>query len=572
MNFLFFSPFAAISRHLDLELRISRLLISAGHQVYFVDCKRDYKKVCISMSAHGVGFEDLETQKNQICHSCMNNSLFRSDDLGLMQHSLLNFDAALQLEEISTLLNNLSQDNWYGFEVDGIPIGKYAAYEFFLKHKLISNEIPKELWQEYLTHFEYSLRTYFSARNYFEKSKDAIDVVLMYNWLYSVNRTFAEVAIRNGVAVYSIHAGSNIEDMYKKLSLHKSSNVPALQNISPVWKKISGFPLNFSEIRNVRKHLTSLTEAKSPWVYSLPKKGVTAKTIREFFNFSQNSKLILVGTSSEDEFFTSRMVGLLDFEMGLPPRVFSTQIEWIDWLIENFGNQPGFDFVLRLHPREFANKRESVNSKNGIDLVNYFINRLPENFALNIPEDNLSIYDLMGAVDCLLTQNSSIALEFSAFGVPAVGIDLNYVTGFPAESVFVASNKKEYFDLIRSTHDREAIRTRQVAAFRWFNYKFNYVESKLHEPSWPIFAILIKILMKCKYHLNFPIPSSVFRLVNLISSIWMSKSAKKVIGELFEKKLPGLEYVRMDTQSSRRMPAFMEKLLIAGSVRKFLAG
>ena len=572
MKFLFFSPFAAISRHLDLELRISRLLISAGHQVYFADCKRDYKKVCISMSAHGIGFEDSETQKNQICHSCINNSLFRSDDLGLMQYSLLNFDAALEQQEIASLLNKLSQDNWYDFEVGGIPIGKYAAYEFFLKHKLISNEIPEELWQEYSTHFEYSLRTYFSARNFFEKSIDSVDVVLIYNWLYSVNRTFAEVALRNGVAVYSIHAGSNIEDMYRKLSLHKSSNVPALQNISPIWKEISGQPLKFSEIRNVRKHLISLTEAKSPWVYSLPKKGVTAKKIREYFKFSQNSKLVLIGTSSEDEFFTSRMVGLIDFEMGLPPRVFSTQTEWIDWLIENFGNQKGYDFILRLHPREFANKRESVNSKNGINLVNYFVNRLPENFALNIPEDKLSIYDLMGAADCLLTQNSSIALEFSAFGVPAVGIDLSYVTGFPAESVFVANSKKEYSDLIRSAHDREAVLTRQVAAFRWFNYKFNFVESKLHEPSWPIFAIFLKILRKLKYDFNFPIPSFVFRLVNQISSIWMSKSAKKSVGDLFEKELPGLEYVSIDTQSSRRMYSFVEKLLITRSVRKFFAG
>lgn len=572
MNFLFFSPFAAISRHLDLELRISRLLISAGHQVYFADCKRDYKKVCISMSAHGVGFEDSETQKSQICHSCIKNSLFRSNDLGLIQHSLLNFDAALEHQEIPSLLSKLSQDNWYDFEVGGIPIGKYAAYEFFLKHKLISNEIPEELWQEYLTHFEYSLRTYFSARNYFEKSKESIDIVLIYNWLYSVNRTFAEVALRNGVAVYSIHAGSNIENIYRKLSLHKSSNVPALQNISPTWMNISGHPLKFSEIRNVRRHLSSLTEAKSPWVYSLPKKGVTAKTIREYFKFSENSKLILIGTSSEDEFFTSRMVGLLDFEMGLPPRVFSTQVEWIDWLVENFGNQQGYNFILRLHPREFANKRESVNSKNGINLVNYFINRLPENFALNIPEDNLSIYDLMGAADCLLTQNSSIALEFSAFGVPAVGIDLNYVTGFPAESVFVASNKKEYFDLIKSAHDRKAIRTRQVAAFRWFNYKFNYVESKLHEPSWPLFANLLKILRKLKYHFNFPIPSSVFRLVNRISSIWMAKSAKELIGELFEKKLPGLEYARTHSPSSRRMNNLIEELLITRSVRKFFAG
>lgn len=572
MNFLFFSPFAAISRHLDLELRISRLLISAGHQVYFADCKRDYKKVCISMSAHGVGFDAPETEKSQICHSCINNSIYRSRDLGLIQHSLLNFDTAAELPPIPSLLSKINQDNWNSFEVGGVPIGKYAAYEFFLKHKLINNEIPEGLWQEYLTHFEYSLRTYFSATNYFETSKNSIDVVLIYNWLYSVNRTFAEVAQKYGVAVYSIHAGSNIENMYRKLSLHKSSNVPARQNISPAWKQISEIPLRFSEIRNVQKHLSSLTKAKSPWVYSLPKKGVSAKAIREYFKLSKDSKLILIGTSSEDEFFTSRMVGLLDFELDLPPREFSSQVEWIDWLIENFGNQKGYEFILRLHPREFANKRETVNSKNGINLVKYFSERLPENFALNTPEDNLSIYDLMGASDCLLTQNSSIALEFSAFGIPALGIDLNYVTGFPAESVFVARNKKEYAELIRSDYDKAEIRTRQVATYRWFNYKFNYVESKLHEPSWPFFANLLKILRKLKYHYNLPIPTVIFKLVNLISSIWIAKSSKEIIDELFEKRLPGLEYTRTITPPSRRLPSLFERLLITHNVRKFFTG
>jgi hypothetical protein len=572
LNFLFFSPFAAISRHLDLELRISRLLISAGHQVYFADCKRDYEKVCISMSAHGVGFDAPETKKSQICHSCITNSIYRSRDLGLTQHSLLNFDTAAELPQIPSLIRGINQDNWNSFEVGGVPIGKYAAYEFFLKHKLISNEIPEGLWQEYLTHFEYSLRTYFSATNYFETSKHSIDVVLIYNWLYSVNRTFAEVAQKYGVAVYSIHAGSNIENMYRKLSLHKSSNVPARQNISPAWKQISEKPLKFSEIRNVKKHLSSLTKAKSPWVYSLPKKGVSAKAIREYFKFSKDSKLILIGTSSEDEFFTSRMVGLLDFELDLPPKVFSSQVEWIDWLIENFGNQKGYEFILRLHPREFANKRESVNSKNGINLVKYFGERLPENFALNTPEDKLSIYDLMGASDCLLTQNSSIALEFSAFGIPALGIDLNYVTGFPGESVFVARNKKEYAELIRSNHDKAAIRKRKLATYRWFNYKFNYVESKLHEPSWPFFANLLKILRKLKYHYNLPIPSSFFRFVNRISSIWIAKSSRETLEELFEKRLPGLEYTKTITTPSRILPSLFEKLLITHNIRKFFAG
>jgi len=524
------------------------------------------------MSARGVGFDAPETEKSQICHSCINNSNYRSRDLGLIQHSLLNFDTAAELPQIPSLIRGINQDNWNSFEVGGVPVGKYAAYEFFLKHKLISNEIPEGLWQEYLTHFEYSLRTYFSATNYFETSKHSIDVVLIYNWLYSVNRTFAEVAQKYGVAVYSIHAGSNIENMYRKLSLHKSSNVPARQNISPAWKQISEKPLKFSEIRNVQKHLSSLTKAESPWVYSLPKKGVSAKAIREYFKFSKDSKLILIGTSSEDEFFTSRMVGLLDFELDLPPRVFSSQVEWIDWLIENFGNQKGYEFILRLHPREFANKRETVNSKNGINLVKYFSERLPENFALNTPEDKLSIYDLMGASDCLLTQNSSIALEFSAFGIPALGIDLNYVTGFPGESVFVARNKKEYAELIRSDHDKAAIRKRKVATYRWFNYKFNYVESKLHEPSWPFFANLLKILRKLKYHYNLPIPISFFRFVNRISSIWIAKSSREILNELFEKRLPGLEYTKTITMPSRILPSLFEKLLITHNIRKFFAG
>ena len=73
-------------------------------------------------------------------------------------------------------------------------------------------------------------------------------------------------------------------------------------------------------------------------------------------------------------------------------------MDWIKFTVEWVSSRPDLFLIIRVHPREFPNKRESVTSEQAIALSKFF-EHLPKNVAINWPSDSISLHDLIRITD-----------------------------------------------------------------------------------------------------------------------------------------------------------------------------
>jgi hypothetical protein len=124
--------------------------------------------------------------------------------------------------------------------------------------------------------------------------------------------------------------------------------------------------------------------------------------------------------------------------------------------------------VVRVHPREGANKRESVVSQHLAKLKRAFSGPLPH-CRFVWPQDPVSSYDLGEAADLVLTSWSTIGLEMARLGVPVM-VAFNGAISAIAEDDFLewAPTPPAYFDKLRELLERPVTFAQVARAFRWY--------------------------------------------------------------------------------------------------------
>lgn len=144
--------------------------------------------------------------------------------------------------------------------------------------------------------------------------------------------------------------------------------------------------------------------------------------------------------------------------------IFVRTKDWILKTIEIFSSQPEEFLAVRLHPKEFANKRQSVNSSSGADLV-YFLKsqKLPDNVIINLPEDKISLYDLPPISEFLINSTSTVWFEFVALGVPSICVSPNTISAYPPDISTAIHSKEEYLEALSESRSRKIITTRLFA-------------------------------------------------------------------------------------------------------------
>lgn len=473
MRILIFSPNAAIWPHEKPLLEYAQELIQRDHSVSVLRCERHFSDFCTAMSAFGLGFNSERNEKEKICQRCIRSAGYIDKFSGLESISLDNLNRFDELT--SRYLAEITPENWWGFEIDSVPIGRYAGYEFVLHNKLNSNLIPLELFDEYLSSLRYSIEIYFYAKEFF--AKNSFDSILVYNRLYSLNKVFCEVAEKFGVSTYTLHASGSIIDFFEKVSIFKDDLTALTINKSQKWKSVSDRPIGQMEVKSVTDHFKGLFGAASPWVYSTKPVGISSRTLKAKVGAAPDSKVVLIATSSVDEIFAIKMIGIDPVDIDAPT-IFPSQADWIMSTIEFLRDFPDVFLIIRVHPREFANKREGLNSSHGQHLKSLLQEVKHKNVYLNLPGDNLSLYDLLGATNLLLAGNSSAVPEFAALGVPVLCHESRNLTAFPPELAYWSDTKNGYFNkiinLLESVNENE----KAIQAFRWYSFKINIIGEK----------------------------------------------------------------------------------------------
>ena len=141
MKSVFFSPFSAVWPHTEVEISYAKQLENEGSKTVFLSCNRSFDFFCNSMATYGLNEYSSMKEKDLICKKCKLNSEFKSNFLDLQTEFIESYISPSDEKEVLELISYATKDNWHKLEFDGISVGRYAAYETFLRYKIISSKI-----------------------------------------------------------------------------------------------------------------------------------------------------------------------------------------------------------------------------------------------------------------------------------------------------------------------------------------------------------------------------------------------------------------------------------------------
>ena len=140
--------------------------------------------------------------------------------------------------------------------------------------------------------------------------------------------------------------------------------------------------------------------------------------------------------------------------------------------------------IIRVHPREINNKKKfnqrkiKTNSNNdGIKSDHYFDFKhymnsieLPENIIFNLPEDEISLYNIFDYVDLCISNTSVTVIEALYHNIPVIVYD-NKMTNYPDDLVYSSKSVKEYRANIKLIISNRSYINHRQKAIDWWAYK-----------------------------------------------------------------------------------------------------
>jgi hypothetical protein len=468
---LFFSPFANIWEHSFPEALVAEGLQEQGYEIVTVRCNHLFQSFCVAMSAAGLTADSTAEQKERVCRACVRRQKLIDKDFGfqsLVLESYLNVD---DYREAQLLSSQVNRKTWTDLELHGVPIGRYAAYEFLLNYKVVGTDISDALFPLFRNQLCNSILVLIASGRILDEIRP--DTVLTYNRLYGVNHAFLAVAEQKGIPTYSLQGGGHITFRGETMTLFRESQTQLQVLESDAWHRYETMPIGDSEVSLVASHFDGLLEASSAFAYSSAFKASDPQDLRTRLNVPDGAPVVLIPMSSEDELNAAQLADLLP-DTSSRANLFADQFAWIRHIFTYARKRPDVCFILRLHPRMFPNKRENVTAPI-VEKVMELITEAPSNVVINNPTDDISLYDLMQILDVVLGYRSSVGGEMAAFGIPVVAPANKDFFTYPDSLQKTAYSVAEFDSLI----DQAVLEGWSIEnmrnAYRWYAFLFSRI-------------------------------------------------------------------------------------------------
>jgi len=506
MKVLFFSPFADVWPHSFPEALVAEMCEQQGCEVTVIRCRGVISNHCIAMSAAGLPATASNEDREKICCSCRRHSALLDDEFQFATRYIEDYLDASDYQQIQLLVRSVGPENWFAFQIDGVAIGRLAAYEFFLGHKLNSYDIPEALWGQYAGQLQNSLVVLFAAKRFLAELKP--DRIVVYNALYSVNDVIVHLAAQSGVATSTIHGGLNIERLLETLCVSRDVQSQISSAGSSSWNDAKSLPIGEPAVAEVLAYVKFLLRGTGAFVYSAAHGSKSLDELRRRFGAQPDQKVVLCTTSSQDEMLAAAMVGAVP-QATSEGSLFESQLDWLKYVIELGGRHPEWCVIIRVHPREFPNRREGKLSQNAIRLREV-LTHLPPNVTINWPDQDVSLYDLAQFTDVLLNGISSAGIEFLLLGIPVVVHNPASLHAYPRSFNYSANSLSEYDTTIARAIDDGWSFEHVRSAFRWKAFQFRRISADLGSaiPPWSKKTPL-RVLRGLRYRSRLPVPLSL---------------------------------------------------------------
>lgn len=463
MKFLFFSPFAAIWPHAWPESLIAGSLKAKGHDILYVWCDGVFHKQCTAMAAYGRDWRSSKSERDRVCQQCQHNSRLIRNKFHFESIALSSLLDDKDYHIVQDALSSVNREDALDFQFDGLPVGRIASYELCLKYKKNDFRLDDEQWNEYKINLENTLLSLQFVSTALMREK--VDRIVTYNALYGIHRIACVKAEAGGVKSYFLHAGGNLSNRMRTMILAAGHAFEYLDGLNSRWESFKTYPCSRKQIGSTVDHLTTVLQGRDVFAYSSSLEG---KNVRSLFNISSDQKLLVATLSSYDEYYAAISTGVMKVCKPLFPR----QIDWVRALVRYMRRHPELFLVIRVHPREFPNKREGVLSEHAAQLKNAF-KELPKNVCVNWPDDNVSLYDLASEADVILNAWSSAGKELSLFGIPVLFYSKD-LPDYPVDMNYVGETEDDYFRQLELALWDDRAFERARATFRWYAVEFGY--------------------------------------------------------------------------------------------------
>jgi hypothetical protein len=474
---LAFSPVSNIWVHAFLECLVAEGARDGGMDVTHVACGGLLDSHCVAMEEAGLEPLADRAVTARVCSSCKQRASRLQQNFAFESRTLSDYVTAGDRACVDDQVNAASWETWADIQFDGVPVGRFAAYEFLLKYKISGFEIPEHLWPIYQGQLRNALRVHLAAPRLLDDLQP--DVAMAYNTLYSMNRVFKAHCEKRGIPCYSLQGGLHPRHRLETLTIFRDDAASLSGSRSPAWSEAKGEPVDETSTAVVMEAVRELFDARSAFVYSSKHTSSPAAETRASLGLRTDRKTALVALSSRDEMFAADVVGR--FSQAIDGTfVFPTQIAWLEHIITLARRRNDLQFIVRVHPREFPNKREQVLSPNVRELSRV-LSDIPENVIVDWPTDGRGFFDVLQVCDAVLTGWSSVGAESALFGMPVVIYDTGELLGYPVELARVARSEDEYEQLVDEALVDGVQIDRVRLAFRWYSFAYRRLSVDLSE-------------------------------------------------------------------------------------------
>lgn len=470
MKVLVFAPHSLLWKHAFPEALVAESLSQHGHQVVYVTCGSFFGDYCISMFSSQVAWNSPEREKRSICEACGRNASVLREQFKFPGFELVDRWTGDDEVRLEAFMAGVARDNFRDVDLNGVRVGRLALYQVLLRHKKISYDFTDDQWAEYLAHLGMTAKAAIVTPRVIDEVSP--DRVILYNSLYSVNSVCREIAGRQGIATYFLHAGGGLSNRLQTLMMGRGHTFDFYPALLDEWPRFRSAPVDAEAIRPATNHFIQLLMAKSPYAYS-PMRSQGSVDIRNLFGIGLSQKILVATMGSYDEEVAAEEVGA---RVHRTAPMFETQLEWLRTTIAWIGGRKDLFLVIRVHPRELPNRRERVISEHAAGLRRLFQD-LPANVGINWPDQNLSLYDLVEEADVFLNSWSSAGKEMTMLGRPVVTYGDSLIF-YPAELNYTATSVAGYWEQIERAladgWDSDRIRM----TYRWLaiEYKLSLID------------------------------------------------------------------------------------------------
>lgn len=461
MKVLSYCLHPGIWSHAFPEALLLESLFKQGHEVKAAFCRGLLREGCICQISSNVAFDASDEEKDRCCADCLRHGEIIGSEMAIPFVAVDSFSRPEDKEEVASLLR-LSDAELMQLKLDGIEIGRYALYEVLLQGQLLDTELSPEHSAAYRTLLSGAVLSFRAFQRIVEAEKP--DRVCIFTTAYSANKGCMKYAESIGVPTYCLQSCANLATLYKRVTIGRSDLETLHADLLARWSEVKETPTSLSAATQVGDFLKLIFAARSPFTYST---GLSESfDTRKYFGINANQKIAVVSLSSYDESYSSYVTGGHSYERAFGT-VYPSQVDWVRALIEFGRNRPDIFFILRVHPREFSGEKLSPHAL----LLKEVFEELPDNFKVNWPNDNVSLYDLAADMDVLLNSLSTAGTEMSLLGIPVVVYDKK-LPDSPGEINYCGESEEEYFQNIDKALDDGWSLSHAIKMFRWLGLRY----------------------------------------------------------------------------------------------------